>query len=89
MRENTLNWYHHYLNHPSRDRLGNMRIKETFYWKGLSNQARRHLETCQVYQQHKNKCKCVNAPSEAIEDLVVICKLCTQTALDLMQSLQS
>ena len=37
MRESTLNWYHHYLNHPGGDRLGNT-IKETCYWKGLSNQ---------------------------------------------------
>ena len=39
LRNSTLNWYHHYLNHPGGDRLGNT-LKRTCYWKGLSNQAK-------------------------------------------------
>jgi hypothetical protein len=69
MRETTLNWYHHYLNHPGGDRLGNT-IKETCYWKGLSNQAKQYVRTCKVCQQYKNKRKYGHVPAKTIEDLV-------------------
>ena len=46
MRETTLNWYHHYLNHPGGDRLANT-IKQNCYWKGLSNQAKQFVKMCQ------------------------------------------
>ena len=42
MREATLNWYHHYLNHPGGDRLANT-IKQNCYCKGLSNQAKQFV----------------------------------------------
>jgi hypothetical protein len=69
IRETTLNWYHYYLNHPGGDRLGNT-IKETCYWKGLSNQAKQHVRTCKVCQQYKNKRKYGHVPAKTIEDLV-------------------
>jgi hypothetical protein len=70
LRETTLNWYHFYLNHPGGDRLGNT-IKETCYWKGLSNQAKQFVKTCQVCQQHKKKRKYGHVPAKkSIEDLV-------------------
>ena len=69
MRETTLNWYHHYLNHPGGDRLGNT-IKETCYWKGLSSQAKKFVKTCQVCQKHKKKGKYGHVPAKTIEDLV-------------------
>ena len=52
MRETTLNWYNHYLNHPGGDRLGNT-IKETCSWKGSSSQAKKNVKTCKIYQRHK------------------------------------
>ena len=42
MREATLNWYHHCLNHSGGDRLANT-IKQSCYWKGLSNQAKQFV----------------------------------------------
>ena len=47
MREATLNWYHHYLNHPGGDRLANT-IKQNCYWKGLSNQTKQFVKTCKI-----------------------------------------
>ena len=69
MRETTLNWYHHYLNHPGGDRLGNT-IKQTCYWKGLSNQAKQFVKACKICQQHKKKRKYGHVPAKTIEDLV-------------------
>jgi transposase InsO family protein len=69
MRETTLNWYHHYLNHPGGDRLGNT-IKETCYWKGLSSQAKKFVKTCKVCQQHKKKRKYGHVPAKVIEELM-------------------
>ena len=43
MREATLNWYHHYLDHPGGDRLANT-IKQNCYWRGLSNQAKQFIK---------------------------------------------
>ena len=69
MRETTLNWYHHYLNHPGGDRLANT-IKQNCYWKELSNQAKQFIKTCKICQQHKRKCKYRHVPAKTIEDLV-------------------
>ena len=69
MREATLNWYHHYLNHPGGDRLANT-IKQSCYWKGLSNQAKRFVKTCKICQQHKRKRKYGHVPAKTIDDLV-------------------
>ena len=69
LRESALNWYHHYLNHPGGDRLGNT-IRQTCYWKGLSNQAKQHVKTCKVCQQHKKKRKYGLLPAKKIEELV-------------------
>ncbi|GFH50707.1 hypothetical protein CTEN210_07183 [Chaetoceros tenuissimus] len=69
LRESTLNWYHHYLNHPGGDRLGNT-IKETCYWKGLSNQAKDFVKTCEVCQQYKKKRRYGIIPAKTIKELV-------------------
>ena len=69
MRETTLNWYHHYLNHPGGDRLGNT-IKQVCYWKGLSNQAKQFVKACKICQQHKRKRKYGHEPAKTIEELV-------------------
>ena len=62
MREATLNWYHHYLNHPGGDRLANT-IKQNCYWKGLSNQAKQFVKTCKICQQYKKKRKYGHVPA--------------------------
>ena len=69
MRETTLNWYHHYLNHPGGDRLANT-IKQNCYWKGLSNQAKQFVKTCKICQQHKRKRKYRHVPAKTIDNLV-------------------
>jgi transposase InsO family protein len=69
MRKSILNWYHYMLNHPGGDRLGNT-IKQNCYWKGLSNQAKQYVKTCQVCQQHKRKRKYGHVPAKTIQDLV-------------------
>ena len=69
LRETNLNWYHYYLNHPGGDRLGNT-IKETCYWKGLSNEAKQFVKTCQVCQQHKKKRRYGHVPAKSIDNLV-------------------
>ncbi|GFH49966.1 hypothetical protein CTEN210_06442 [Chaetoceros tenuissimus] len=69
LRESTLHWYHHYLNHPGGDRLGNT-IKETCYWKGLSNQAKDFVKTCDVCQQYKKKRRYGIIPAKTIKELV-------------------
>ena len=69
MREPTLNWYHHYLNHPGGDRLANT-IKQICYWKGLSNQAKKLVKTCKTCQQHKRKRKYGHVPAKTIKDLM-------------------
>ena len=69
MRETTLNWYHHYLNHPGGDRLANT-IKQNCYWKGFSNQAKQSVKTCKFCQQHKRKQKYRYVSAKKIDDLV-------------------
>ena len=69
MREATLNWYHHYLNHPRGDRLANT-IKQNCYWKGLSNQAKQFVKTCKICQQYKKKRKYGHVPVKTIQDLI-------------------
>ena len=69
MREATLNWYHHYLNHPGGDRLANT-IKQNCYWKGLSNQAKQFVKTCKICQQYKKKRKYGHVPAKTIQDLI-------------------
>ena len=69
MREITLIWYHHYLNYPRGDILGNT-IKKTCNRKGLFSQAKKYVKTCTVYQQHKKKHKYGHVPINFFEDLV-------------------
>ena len=69
MRESTLNWYHHYLNHPGGDRLANT-VKQICYWNGLSSQAKKLVKTCKICQQYKRKRKYGHVPAKTIEDLV-------------------
>lgn len=54
LRERTLGWFHHYLNHPGGDRLGNT-IGQTCYWPGLMNEAKRHVKRCKICNEFKVK----------------------------------
>ena len=49
--------------------MGNT-IRQTCYWKGLSNQAKQHVKTCKVCQQHKKKRKYGLLPAKKIKELV-------------------
>ena len=69
MRETTLKWYPHYLNHPGGERLDST-IKENFHWKGPSNQAKKYSKTCKVYQQHKKHQKYGHLPAKIIKDIL-------------------
>ena len=56
LRERTLGWFHHYLNHPGGDRLGNT-IAQTCYWSGLMNAAKNHVKRCKTCNALKVKPK--------------------------------
>jgi hypothetical protein len=47
IRDRVLDWFHHYLNHPGGDRLGNT-IARCCYWKGLMNDAKKHVKHCKT-----------------------------------------
>ena len=52
LRRRTLEWYHHYLNHPGGDRLYHT-LQTVCYWKGMSTQATDFCKRCEVCQRHK------------------------------------
>jgi len=54
LRGRTINWYHHYLNHPGGDRLANT-LLQTCYWKGLTNQAKKFCKVCDTCQRFKKR----------------------------------
>ena len=56
LRRRTLEWYHHYLNHPGGDRLANT-LLQVCYWKGLTAQAKKFAKHCPVCQKFKKKNK--------------------------------
>ena len=56
LRDRTLDWFHHYLNHPGGDRLGNT-IAQTCYWNGLMNAAKKYVKRCKTCNEFKLKGK--------------------------------
>jgi hypothetical protein len=56
LRRRTLEWYHHYLNHPGGDRLANT-LLQVCYWKGLTSQAKKFAKHCKICQRFKRKNK--------------------------------
>ena len=54
LRGRTLDWYHHFLEHPGGSRLGNT-ICTIAYWQGLYNQAKTHAKRCTTCQSFKKR----------------------------------
>ena len=52
LRRRTLEWYHHFLNHPGGDRLYH-KLKTVCYWKGMANQAAALCKKCDICQSNK------------------------------------
>ena len=52
LQEKILYWYHHYLQHPGKDRMEDT-ISATMYWHGMRAQIRRMVQTCQRCQKGK------------------------------------
>ncbi len=52
LQEKILYWYHHYLQHPGKDRMEET-ISATMYWHGMRAQIRRMVQTCQRCQKGK------------------------------------
>jgi len=69
LRGRTLEWYHHYLNHPGGDRLANT-LLQVCYWKGLTHQAKQYAKACQQCQKFKRrKTRYGHLPPKEIGDL--------------------
>ena len=49
---NTLNWYHHYLQHPGATRMYRT-LSQTVYWPGLRAQCERLVKGCKMCQLSK------------------------------------
>ena len=52
LRKATMNWYHHFLNHPGSDRLYKT-INRVAYWKGMANHCNILCKRCPDCQKHK------------------------------------
>ena len=54
LQENVLNWYHHYLQHPGRDRMEKT-LSETMWWHGMSTQIKDLCRKCDRCQKGKKR----------------------------------
>ena len=57
LQKKTMNWYHHFLNHPGGERLYKT-LQQVCYWKGMTVQSTnfcKKCETCQLYKSRKHK----------------------------------
>ena len=52
LRQRTMSWYHHYLNHPGGERLYKT-LEQVCYWKGMVNQCIQFCKRCKECQKHK------------------------------------
>ncbi len=52
LRQRTVSWYHHYLQHPEHSRLKET-MRSVMYWKGMRTTIRRYVKTCQSCQVNK------------------------------------
>ena len=70
LRRRTLEWYHHFLNHPGGDRLYHT-LNTVCYWKGMSTQAATLCKRCDECQRHKpRKRKYGKLPARSVGELV-------------------
>ena len=56
LRNQTLNWYHHYLCHPGRDRMYKT-MAATLYWDNMETDVSRFTKTCSTCQRFKKSKK--------------------------------
>ena len=56
LRNRTLNWYHHYLCHPGRDRMYKT-MAATLYWDNMETDVSRFTKTCSTCQRFKKSKK--------------------------------
>ena len=52
LRQRTMEWYHHYLNHPGGERLYKT-LEKVCYWKGMVAQCIQLCKRCPECQKHK------------------------------------
>ena len=54
LRQRTMEWYHHYMNHPGGERLYKT-LNKVCYWKGMATQCNNLCKKCSVCQQFKSR----------------------------------
>ena len=70
LRKRTIEWYHHFLNHPGGDRLFKT-INRVCYWKGMASECTSFCRRCAECQKHKpRKRKYGHLPPKIVGDLV-------------------
>ena len=70
LRRRTLEWYHHFLNHPGGDRLYHT-LQTVCYWKGMAYQAATLCKRCDDCQRHKpRKRKYGKLPARSVGELI-------------------
>ena len=66
LRQHTMEWYHHYLNHPGGERLYKT-LNKVCYWKGMISQCIIFCKKCPECQKHKpNKIKYGHLPPKHV-----------------------
>ena len=71
LRKRTLEWYHHFLNHPGGERLFKT-INKVCYWKGMASQSTTFCKKCKTCQNHKpRKRKYGHVPPKNVEEELI------------------
>ena len=70
LRQHTIEWYHHYLNHPGGERLYKT-LNKVCYWKGMASQCITFCKKCPECQKHKpRRTKYGHVPPKNVGTLV-------------------
>ena len=70
LRQHTIEWYHHYLNHPGGERLYKT-LNKVCYWKGMASQCIAFCRKCPECQKHKpRRTKYGHVPPKNVGTLV-------------------
>ena len=70
LRRRTMEWYHHFLNHPGGERLYKT-LNKVCYWKGMYPQVIQHCKKCTICQHHKpRKIKYGKLPAKIVDPLI-------------------
>ena len=69
LREKTLEWYHHFLNHPGGERLAKT-LEQVCNWKGMTTQSASFCRRCTICQKFKiRKRKYGHLPAKTVEQM--------------------